>query len=290
VGPEASRTSMKPRRFDPRNVQPAHPATRFPTSLFVVFPEALRKLDQVLNIIPDDVDTLAFKAGDCTGRGRPGRVRRRSSLRSIRTPTNRTRLETQIYQAILERHPAQIIPSAKGNTGPALIRRGVSFNGDLRFWVRLGATKLPAIMPPPRKVGGKARSETGNLCLKNSRKSFYLIGDLALTNIGPRDKAAAFGSDRTGHGCESDRERRLLTGPIPIEILARVAAQVGEPDRAIAALQKLLSTPYAGPLAGGRAAHSCTAPARSDCSIRSGTIRASKSSFGLVRIETGRTS
>jgi hypothetical protein len=46
-------------------------------------------------------------------------------------------------------------------------------------------------------------------------------------------------------------EKDALTGPIPIEILARVAAQVGEPDRAIAALQKLLSTPYAGPLAGG---------------------------------------
>jgi hypothetical protein len=30
-----------------------------------------------------------------------------------------------------------------------------------------------------------------------------------------------------------------------------VAAQVGEPDRAIAALQKLLSIPYAGPLDGG---------------------------------------
>jgi hypothetical protein len=26
------------------------------------FPEALRKLDQVLNITPDDVDTLAYKA------------------------------------------------------------------------------------------------------------------------------------------------------------------------------------------------------------------------------------
>jgi hypothetical protein len=38
-------------------------------------------------------------------------------------------------------------------------------------------------------------------------------------------------------------------GPLPIEILARVAAQVGEPDRAIATLQKLLSIPYAGPLA-----------------------------------------
>src|SRR4029079_2612340 len=38
-------------------------------------------------------------------------------------------------------------------------------------------------------------------------------------------------------------------GPIPIEILARVAARMGEPDRAITALQKLLSIPYTGPLA-----------------------------------------
>jgi len=38
-------------------------------------------------------------------------------------------------------------------------------------------------------------------------------------------------------------------GPIPIEILARVAARMGEPDRAITALQKLLSIPYVGPLA-----------------------------------------
>jgi hypothetical protein len=37
---------------------------------------------------------------------------------------------------------------------------------------------------------------------------------------------------------------------MPVEILARVAAQVGEPDRAIATLQKLLATPYAGPLGG----------------------------------------
>jgi len=45
-------------------------------------------------------------------------------------------------------------------------------------------------------------------------------------------------------------EQDAMVGPIPIEILARVAAQGGEPDRAIAALEKLLSTPYVGPLAG----------------------------------------
>ena len=44
-------------------------------------------------------------------------------------------------------------------------------------------------------------------------------------------------------------EKDALHGPMPIEILARVAAQTGEPDRTIAALQKLLSIPYTGPLA-----------------------------------------
>ena len=43
-------------------------------------------------------------------------------------------------------------------------------------------------------------------------------------------------------------EKDALEGPAPIEILARVAAQMGEPDRAIAALQKVLSVPYEGVL------------------------------------------
>ncbi len=47
-------------------------------------------------------------------------------------------------------------------------------------------------------------------------------------------------------------EKDALDGPAPTEILARVAARMGEPDRAIAALQKLLSVPYEGPLGGGQ--------------------------------------
>src|SRR6266478_3350704 len=48
-------------RLDPRNV---NLLTQHALSYIALrrFPEALRKLDQVLNIIPDDVDTLAFKA------------------------------------------------------------------------------------------------------------------------------------------------------------------------------------------------------------------------------------
>jgi hypothetical protein len=68
--------------------------------------------------------------------------------------------------------------------------------------------------------------------------------------MGLGDKAAALVLAERAMGAVPV-EQDALNGPIPIEILARVAAQVGEPDRAIAALQKLLSTPYAAPLAGG---------------------------------------
>jgi len=40
-----------------------------------------------------------------------------------------------------------------------------------------------------------------------------------------------------------------MSAEIKKEILARVAAQMAEPDRAIAALQELLSIPYEGALA-----------------------------------------
>jgi hypothetical protein len=46
-------------------------------------------------------------------------------------------------------------------------------------------------------------------------------------------------------------EKDALEGPAPIEILARVTARIGEPDRAIAALQKLLSIPYDSPFPAG---------------------------------------
>jgi serine/threonine-protein kinase len=66
--------------------------------------------------------------------------------------------------------------------------------------------------------------------------------------MGSGDKAAALAlSERAMAALPIEKD--ALTGPIPIEILARVAAQMGEPDRAVAALQKLLSIPYAGALA-----------------------------------------
>ena len=95
--------------------------------------------------------------------------------------------------------------------------------------------------------------------------------------MGLGDKAAALAlSERAMAAIPIEKD--AIDGPVPIEILARVAARMGEPDRAIAALQKLLSIPCTGALAANtcRSLLRCSGSIR--CSIRSGMIRASKNS------------
>jgi tetratricopeptide (TPR) repeat protein len=81
--------------------------------------------------------------------------------------------------------------------------------------------------------------------LKEQPENDLLIVDLALINMGLGDKAAALALSERAMAV-NPIEKDALTGPRSIEILARVAAQMGEPDRAIAALQKVLSLPYTG--------------------------------------------
>src|SRR5256884_6887763 len=44
-------------------------------------------------------------------------------------------------------------------------------------------------------------------------------------------------------------EKDAATGPLSLEVFARVTAATGDHDRSIATLKKLLSIPYEGPLA-----------------------------------------
>jgi len=209
------------------------------------FPEALRKLDQVLNITPDDVDTLALKAAIAQAEGD---LPRAAALLGPRHPNadDSGALVTQVYQAILERRPAQIIPRVKellAKPDPAL----GYFNGALRFclgWAQEVAGDHAAAQQSWRQ----ARSELESF-LKEQPENQFLIGYLALTNMGLGDKTAALALAERAIAVVPI-EKDAVFGPSAIEVLARVAAQVGEPDRAITALQKLLSTSYVGPLGG----------------------------------------
>jgi serine/threonine-protein kinase len=119
-------------------------------------------------------------------------------------------------------------------------------NGELRFWLGW-AQEVAGDHASAQETWRQARSELESF-LKEQPENFVLIGDLALTNMGLGDKAVALTLAERAMAV-IPIEKDALHGPIPIEILARVAARMGEPDRAIAALQKLLSIPSTGPLA-----------------------------------------
>ena len=120
------------------------------------------------------------------------------------------------------------------------------FNGELRFWLGW-AQEVDGDHAAAQGSWRQARSELESF-LKEQPENYSLIQILALTNVGLGDKAAALALVERAIAA-NPIEKDALTGPFPIDIFARVAARMGEPDRAIAALQKLLSIPYEGALA-----------------------------------------
>jgi TolB-like protein/Tfp pilus assembly protein PilF len=229
-------------RLDPRNV---YLLNQHAVSYIHLrqFPEALRKLDQILDITPNDVDILATKANIAQAQGD---LPRASALLAPLHPTadDNTALETQVYQVILERRPAPFIPRLKEILAKPDPTLGY-VNGELRFFLGW-AQEVAGDHAAAKETWRQAYSELEPF-LKEQPENYFLIEDLALTNMGLGDKAAALALAERAMAV-SPIEKDALDGPGAIEILARVAARAGEPDRAIAALQKLLSIAYSGPL------------------------------------------
>ncbi len=224
-------------RLDPRNVELL---TQY--ALFYIdqrrFPEALRKLDQVLNIAPDDIDTLVNKAGIAQAEGDLPRAA--AILAPLHPPADdTTALETQFFQAILERNPAPVIPRLKeilAKPDPAL----GYLNGELRFWLGW-AQEVAGDTTAARETWREARHELESF-LKEQPENYSLRGDLALIAMSLGDKAAAVALAEQAIAA-NPIEKDALASSAPIEVLARVTARLGEPDRAIAAIKKLLSMP-----------------------------------------------
>ncbi len=199
----------------------------------------MRKLDQILNITPDDVDILTYKA---TIAQAEGDLPRASALLAPLRPNadDPVALEAQVYQAILERRPAPAISRLKETLSKPDPSLGF-FNGRLRFWLGW-AQEVFGDHTAAQESWRQARSEL-EAFLKEQPEDWQLIGYLALTNMDLGDKAAAFALTEQAMAV-LPIEKDAMDGPIQIEILARVAAKMDEPDRAIAALRKLLSIPY----------------------------------------------
>jgi TolB-like protein/Tfp pilus assembly protein PilF len=203
------------------------------------FPEALRKFDQVLNIAPDDDDvvirvSIAQAEGDLP--------RAAALLASIyRVGNDFGILVTQTYQAILERRPEQVIDRLKeavATSDPALD----PFKGEL--WLSLAWAQDVAGDHVAAQESWRQTRTILESSLSEQSENPLVICELALSNMGLGDKAAALTlAERAMTALPIEKD--AVFGPFPIEIFARVAAQMKEPDRAIAALQKIMSVPYA---------------------------------------------
>jgi tetratricopeptide (TPR) repeat protein len=192
------------------------------------------------------VDTLATKASIAQAEGDLPRAS--AILAPLHPdPDDTSALETQAYQAILERRPAPAISRLKeilATPNPAL---GYN-NGELRFFLGW-AQEVGGEHAAAQESWRQARSELESF-LKEQPDNYALIGDMALTSMALGDKAAALALAQKATAI-SPLEKDALDGSGALDFLARVSAQVGEPDRAITAIQKLLSIPSVGSLGVG---------------------------------------
>jgi serine/threonine protein kinase/Tfp pilus assembly protein PilF len=231
-------------KLDPRNVNLLSQHARSYVCLRR-FPEALAKLEQILNITPDDVDTLVLKARIAQAEGDLPRAS--ALLAPLRLGADYANaLETQVYQAILESRPAAVIAQLKEILAKPDQALGY-YNGELRFWLGW-AQEVAGDRDGARDSWSQARSELEPF-LKEQPENFVLMGDLALTHMALGDNAAALTlAERAIAMFPTDKD--ALTGPRPLDILARVAARIPQlRDRSISTLEKLLSIPYEAPLA-----------------------------------------
>src|SRR6188472_497909 len=229
-------------KVDPRNVNLLSQHARSYICLRH-FPEALARLEQILNITPDDIDTIVLKARIAQAEGVLPRAA--ALLAPLRPGVGYVNaLETQVYQAILESRPAAAITQLKQILAKPDQTLGF-YAGELRFWLAC-AQEVAGDHPAARESWSQARRELEPF-LKEQPGNFVLMGDLALTNMALGDNDAALAlAERAIEMIPIEKD--ALTGPRPLEILARVAAR-SDSDRSITMLQKLLSIPYEAPLA-----------------------------------------
>jgi tetratricopeptide (TPR) repeat protein len=196
--------------------------------------------------VPKDIDALVEKAAIAQAEGDLARAA--TILAQVRPAAgDPTAWEQIAYQGILERRPARVIAQLKEVLAQPDPAAGY-LNGELRFWLGW-AQEVGGDYPAAQETWRGARSELENF-LKEQPENWSLLNDLALIATGLGDKAAALSLIERAialHPIEKD----AANSPQSIDILARVAAQTGEPDRAIGALEKILSIPCNGGMATG---------------------------------------
>jgi tetratricopeptide (TPR) repeat protein len=195
----------------------------------------------VLDITPDDADAIAYKGSIALAQGDlPKAWALLAPLRVSADDNLVMRIKT--YGAILRRQPKEIIGTLQeilSKADPALAYA----QAEMRYWLGW-AQDVDGDSAAAQENWKRADSELDPM-LKDQPNNYRLLGLLALTNMALGNKTAALSMAERAMATVP-LEKDSLAGPHPIEILARVSANIGNPDRAIAALEQLRSLKAGG--------------------------------------------
>jgi TolB-like protein len=208
-------------------------------SMLRQFPAALKTYNRVLDIVPNDPDTLAFEAkiyqadGDLEQAGK--------LLAGLNAQTHSLNIfEAKVKQLFLERHFDEAI---------RLIQRRLTESRDMSDFERLfdqgqlvGAQQWAGDVAGARATAQQLLSPIETLCHKDP-DSPHLTSGLSLIHavLGQKDAAIREGERATALRPSG---KDAVEGPGYEEDLAAVEVIVGEKDRAIQMLQRLLEIPY----------------------------------------------
>ena len=223
--------------FDPRNPQLL--ADRAWTYAIIRrFDDALKTSDRLLKLAPTDPDAIAYRAAILHAQGKLDEAQR---LLSDLHPdfANDSVTEILIQHWLFNRDYSKLIETLQ----PALTDLGISAMGRALYREAIGFAQL--------RSGDKAAA---NKTLLHTRSDLELLRQRDANNpelVAHLGAVNAYLGEKETALEEAENAAALLpasqdavVGPALEEDLARVEAEVGEIDRAIARVQKLLNTPY----------------------------------------------
>lgn len=202
--------------------------------------ETMEMIDRALAIVPDDADVLMNKVkalqvvGDIAGA--------RAVLETVRGEqgADPTAVDSRVTQLLLERRypeAIQLLEARLVAMGPAVTFESAS-SRQLLGWLRSLAGD---------GAGGRnayvETKEQLEIVQREQPRNHFVVSALGFVEAGLGNKEAALR--------EGERAMMLMPasedavyGPIAEETLAAIEAQVGEPERALARIERLLTTPY----------------------------------------------
>ena len=224
--------------LDPRNVELLNEAA-WTYAMLRQFPTALKLHDRALDIVPNDPDVMAAKAGIHQAEGNLEQAAKLLSQINAQTPST-IALVIKITQLRLERNYAEAIRFLQARLAQF---HSASDTDKAITQVFLAVTQRLAGDTAGAKVAAEqARNTLEHLC-KNQPDSAVFAAALSLANsvLGEKDSALKE-AERAIKLLPSDKDR--VYGPACEENLALIQTMFGENSQAISTLTRLLQTPY----------------------------------------------